>query len=337
MGQRLPADLIDKVVRIVMSTWKRRIKHKYSLSGIGNMDETPLWMDMPGDTTIARTGVKSVPILNTGHEKARFTVCLAAMADGTKLKPFVVFKGVWQDPKLIKYPGVVVTYSHNGWMNEQTTKTWIERVWGTFSFQRRFLIWDAYKCHMTDSAKASVKGTRSDTSIIPGGLTKHLQPADVSWNKPFKAAYRARYEEWLASGDKTYTAAGNMRAPEKILCLQWVKESWNSLSTAVITKSFEACGISVNTDGSQDGSIHCLKDTDVAAAAKPKIDELTTKLTEVNLDNDDDDGNPFDDLDSETNEDDDEEENNEIVIDEDENSLSDENSSASESSDSEES
>ena len=103
----------------------------------------------------------------------------------------------------------------------------------------------------------------------------------------------------------------------------------------MITKSFEACGISVNTDGSQDSSIHCLKDTGVAAAAKPKIDELTKMLTEVNLDNDNDDGNPFDDLDSETNEDDDEEENNEIVVDED--SLSDENSSASESSGSEES
>ena len=164
-------------------------------------------------------------------------------ADGTKLKPFIVFKGVRQDPKLLKYPGVVVTYSRNGWMNEETTKTWIEKVWGTLSFQKRLLIWDAYKCHITDSAKASVKGTRSDTSIIPGGLTKHLQP---SWNKPFKEAYRIKYEEWLTSGDKTYTAAG----PREILCLQWVKEeSWNSLSRAVIIKSFEACGISVNTDG----------------------------------------------------------------------------------------
>jgi len=101
-------------------------------------------------------------------------------------------------------------------MNEQTTKTWIEKVRGTLSFQRRLLIWDAYKCHMTDSAKASVRSTRSDTCIIPVGLTKHLQPADVSWNKPFKEAYRAKYEEWLASDDKAYTAAGNMRAPDKI-------------------------------------------------------------------------------------------------------------------------
>ena len=76
VGQRLPADIIDKVVRFIINTQKQRIKHKYSLSGIGNMDETPVWMDMPGDTTITRTGVKSVAISTTGHEKARFTVCL---------------------------------------------------------------------------------------------------------------------------------------------------------------------------------------------------------------------------------------------------------------------
>ena len=213
------------------------------------------------------------------------------MAGGEKLKPFVVFKGLRHDPKLLNYPGVVVTYSRNGWMNEQTTKTWIEKVWGTLSFQRRLLIWDAYKCHLTDSAKAAVTNTRSDTSIIPGGLTKHLQPAYVSWNKPFKEFYRAKYEEWFASGEKTYTAGGNMRAPAKILCLQWVKKAWYSVTTAVILKSFEACGIRVNTDGSQDDRIHCLKDTGVATDAKSKVEELTEKLLENS-----DDSDPFDDI-----------------------------------------
>ena len=58
------------------------------------MDETPLWLDMPGDPNITRSGVRSVPIRSTGHEKGRFTVSLAAMVDVQKLKPFVVFKGV---------------------------------------------------------------------------------------------------------------------------------------------------------------------------------------------------------------------------------------------------
>ena len=69
-------------------------------------------------------------------------MCLALMADGEKLKLFSVFKGVRQDTKLLKYPGVVVTYNQNGWMNEQTTKTWIEKIWGTLLLQRRVLIWE---------------------------------------------------------------------------------------------------------------------------------------------------------------------------------------------------
>ena len=60
------------------------------------MDETPLWMDMPGGMTVCRAGERTNSIHTTGHDKGRFTVVLAAMADGRKLKLYVVFKGQWQ-------------------------------------------------------------------------------------------------------------------------------------------------------------------------------------------------------------------------------------------------
>lgn len=44
--------------------------------------------------------------------------------------------------------------------------------------------------------------------IVPGGLTSHVQPAEVCWNKPFKAQYN---REWIASGEKTYTRGENVR------------------------------------------------------------------------------------------------------------------------------
>ena len=112
---------------------------------IGNMDETPLWLDMPGDTTVSRVGERTVSVRSTGHDKARFTVVLAAMADGRKIKPYVVFKGVRQIPELSRVAGVVVAYSRNGWMNEDLTIDWIKRAWGGLTFSRRLLVWDAYK------------------------------------------------------------------------------------------------------------------------------------------------------------------------------------------------
>ena len=140
VSQRLPKDLVPKVTSFIMGTRRLRHSKKYPLGSIGNMDETPLWLDMPGETTVARTGERSIPVRTTGHDKNRFTVCLAAMADGRKLKPYVVFKGVRPIPELQKVSGVVVALSRNGWMNEELTKDWVRRCWGTLNFGRRLLV-----------------------------------------------------------------------------------------------------------------------------------------------------------------------------------------------------
>ena len=109
--------------------------HQYPLSSFGNMDETPLWLDMPRDTTVMRAGERTVLICTTRHNKGRFTVILAAMANGRKLKPFVVFKGVRIIPELTRVPGVVVAVSQNSWMNEPLTVKWVDSVWGRLNFQ----------------------------------------------------------------------------------------------------------------------------------------------------------------------------------------------------------
>ena len=100
---------------------------------------------MLGDTTVARVGDRSVSVQTTGHDKGCFMVILAAMADGKKLKPFVVFKGVRPIPELSKVAGVVMCLSRNGWLNEALTTKWVDSVWGHLSFSRRLLIWDAYR------------------------------------------------------------------------------------------------------------------------------------------------------------------------------------------------
>ena len=93
------------------------------------MDETHLWLD------ITRQGERTVCIRTTGHDKMRFTVVLAGMADGRKLRAFVIFKGVRPVAELMATQGVVVAFSPNGWMNQELTKDWIDRVWGRLNFQ----------------------------------------------------------------------------------------------------------------------------------------------------------------------------------------------------------
>ena len=197
VDQKLPQDHITKTTSYLMRVRKMRHSHKYPLSAIGNMDKPPLWLDMPGDTTVAGVGERSVPIRTTGHDKGWFTVILSAMVNGKKLKPFVVFKGVRPIPELTHHPGTVVVMSKNGWMNEDLTVEYVDKVWGCLSFICRLLIWDAYtfvhnvnkkchsnytllnyRCHMTDRVRRHVdKQTKTDICIIPGGTTNHLQPS----------------------------------------------------------------------------------------------------------------------------------------------------------------
>ena len=57
------------------------------------MDETAVWANMLSETAVDRLGSKIVSLTTTGHEKVRVSVCLSARADGSKLKPMIVFKG----------------------------------------------------------------------------------------------------------------------------------------------------------------------------------------------------------------------------------------------------
>jgi hypothetical protein len=150
------------------------------------MDETPVWFEMPGKSTLAECGEKEICVTSTGHEKEKLTVTLSAYADGTKLPPLVHLSGVRPPPKNEIPTGVVIYMCGAGkksWANEESINFWLKRVWGMNSQRRRFLVWDAFRAHLTPSVKESVRMKyNSDLCVIPGGCTSKLQPADVSWN-----------------------------------------------------------------------------------------------------------------------------------------------------------
>uniref|UniRef100_A0A914HZN2 DDE-1 domain-containing protein n=1 Tax=Globodera rostochiensis TaxID=31243 RepID=A0A914HZN2_GLORO len=99
-----------------------------------------------------------------------------------------------------------------------------------------------------------------EATIVPGGCTKFVQAADVSWNAPFKAKIRQQYEDWMLHGEKTTTSSGNTRAAPMNIYLNWIYEAWESISKEKISKSFKTCGITNAFDGSEDGEIHCFKE-----------------------------------------------------------------------------
>ena len=65
---------------------------------------------MPGKSTLELKGKKEVRMMSTGHEKERITVVLSALADGTKLAPFVLLPGIRPLPKEDIPSGIQVRY-----------------------------------------------------------------------------------------------------------------------------------------------------------------------------------------------------------------------------------
>lgn len=259
-GQKVPADCVQKIASFVTFIRHQREKILYDPSEIYGADETPLWVEPVGDTCIDKIGSKTVPIKTTGHDKVRYTVMLTASAAGKKCKPFLVLKRVRPLPALEKqFPQIIFAYSKNGWMDEPLTIEYLRKVFGGICFKRRLFVWDAYRCHKTDNVKKILHRMKIDTAMVPGGCTKYVQPADVSWNKPFKEMMRNFYDAYMTSGDLQYTKAGNPKAPPLEVYCAWVVKAWDSLSEEMIKHSFKACGISNAIDGSEDAMIHCMK------------------------------------------------------------------------------
>jgi hypothetical protein len=104
-----------------------REEHSYLLSQIGNADQTPVFFDMPRNTSIEKQGVRSVTIKTTGAEKQRCTVMLTVTADGGKLPPYEIFKRK-TFPKEKFPPGIHVRVQEKGWMDQDLVKDWVNKV-----------------------------------------------------------------------------------------------------------------------------------------------------------------------------------------------------------------
>jgi hypothetical protein len=178
------------------------------------------------------------------------------MADGTKLKPMIIFKRK-TIPKGEKIPAGVIVHCHpKGWMDEDGINLWLNQVWdrrpGALLKKKSLLVWDQFRAHTTDKVKDTLKKLKTTSAVIPGGLTSVLQPLDVVLNKPFKDRLRTQWMNWMSSEEKEMTKAGNIKKASISQVTNWVKTAWDDIPSEMVVKSFLKTGISNNLDGSED-------------------------------------------------------------------------------------
>lgn len=237
-GQKLPDDWIEK-----LESYKLYLKESIKdveLKHIGNVDEVAMCFDMPTNYTVEKIGCNDVKISTTGSERSGFTVVLCVTSDGNKLPPLVVFKRK-TIPKE-KFPaGIIVRANEKGWINENMFNDWINEVWKkrpcSFFNPKSTLILDSAQAHITESVKKSLQFSTS-LVVIPGGMTKLLQPLDISVNRSFKLKIRQEWENWMIEGYHTYTKTGKLKRASYTTVCEWIVKSFYSISNICVINGF---------------------------------------------------------------------------------------------------
>jgi hypothetical protein len=69
-----------------------------------------------------------------------------------------------------------------------------------------------------------------DRFFFPGGLTKKIQPLNLSVNKSFKSKLRSTWERWMMTGVKDYTESGKIKRVSYEEVRRWILESWQAVT-----------------------------------------------------------------------------------------------------------
>uniref|UniRef100_A0A8C3UCV9 Pogo transposable element with KRAB domain n=1 Tax=Catharus ustulatus TaxID=91951 RepID=A0A8C3UCV9_CATUS len=259
--QRLPADYKEKVARFRSYCKDKISENSIQPHCIINMDEVPLTFDMPLTRTVEHTGTATVPVRTTGNEKTSFTVVLDVSLAGQKLRPMVIFKRKTLPKE--RFPrGIKVHANSKGWMDEDAMKIWLRDVYG--GTLHRFLnqlpgllILDSMRAHTTETVTEIARIKKTKLAVIPGGLTKELQPLDIGIIRSFKSKVRSLWEEWMLEGEHSYTNTGRLRRASYATVCQWILDAWGKVTTRTISRGFAKAdvipGLTSNAIGSTEG------------------------------------------------------------------------------------
>jgi hypothetical protein len=131
-------------------------------------------------------------------------------------------------------------------MNQEMFNIWLQEVWrkrkNSLFSSNSLLIYDSARSHLTDEVKSLVKKC-SKIAVIPAGLTKKLQPLDLSVNKSFKSKMRTKWEKWMVNGYHSFTKSGIMRRASYAEVCNWIIESWKDITTDCIRNGFKKASI----------------------------------------------------------------------------------------------
>ena len=222
---------------------------------------------------------------------------LASSESGKKLKAMVIFKRKTM-PKENLPNGVVVHCHKKEWMDRDRMAVWGEKVWRprpiSFFDRTSLLILDSFSAHIDEGVHNTFKTEhKTTTAVIPGGLTKKLQPLDISVNRSFKNHVREEWEKWMSEGIHTFTETGKMRRATHAEVCNWVIRAWVAVKVTAIMNGFRKAGITSVPGAGEDGvsdTSEISDDEQSTATLDPVLDAQLIDLVHSDTEDEDFDG-----------------------------------------------
>ena len=172
-----------------------------------NWDQTPLHYIPAGKWTMEAEGTSKVPIAG-GADKRALTAIFTVTLSGEFLPMQLIYTGkTSQSLPKHKFPaGFSLTQNPSHWSNEETMILCINEVLEPYIAAKRaelnqtttpaLLIYDTFRAHTTDGIQQRLEELNVCLVMVPKNMTDHLQPLDISVNKPAKNYMKRRYAEW---------------------------------------------------------------------------------------------------------------------------------------------
>lgn len=196
-----------------------REAHGITDENIFNMDETAIFFDLSGSTTIDQLGARRVSIAKNYASKSRFTCVLTARANGTLAAPTIIFKGVNLPRNLQQIEGVQdIFMQKNAWMNSILMRQYVASPSLPGGDAMKILIIDKFTAHGDEKVLRILREKNYIVKFVPAGYTDLLQPLDVGVMKPFKVQMKRLFTDWLFERG---IVDGKATCPSKELFCRW--------------------------------------------------------------------------------------------------------------------
>ncbi|KAI1722036.1 DDE superfamily endonuclease domain-containing protein [Ditylenchus destructor] len=264
IAQKPPEDYVHKIVDFILYVGKKREKEGYAR--ILAMDETAVQLEPASAKVLETKGAKDVTVISTGHEHTNITVALTARSDGKKLKPMVLLprtrnvKAIddkWGSKLHLVYAGI-----GKSWMNNQHIEAYLRKVIGNSMFQKTLLIWDSFKCHISEDTKRVLHELGIETAVVPPGCTKYIRRRTQTGITPSKPAFAESTKNGSISRiARTHQEETQGRPTWTCICAGFLKLGMRFLTKRLRNPN---CAITTANDGSEDHKIACFRPTGAA-------------------------------------------------------------------------